>query len=472
VSAGRAIRSSLLVVGLAAPAVALLAVAGAAHSTAQRATPPPEHGSVPTATRPTTPVLSLRRAPVPLSNHLRSARFATEIKPVVDTIGDRSCLVVLSEGTPIASGNATLPLVPASNMKLITAAVALDALGPDHTFRTEARGVVGPDGTVNRLVIVGGGDPLLSTAGYPLSELNRYKPVFVTPVETLLDGIAAAGVRSVTNLVGDESRYDTVRDAPSWGDAIETYNAARLSALMVNDGYLDNERHRNDSTAAGAVQVIRQGLIERGIAADLVAVGSSNGEPVIASVESAPLSDIVREMLTTSDNNTAELILKEVGKVVTGIGSTQAGLTVVSERLTAWGIPTQGLTLADGSGLSTENRVSCWTLASVLSHVGTTGPVYRGLPIAGETGTLSDYFAGSGAEGVMRAKTGNLTGARSLSGFFPGDDGQPLAFSFLVNGPNARQRAEAMWDDLASALDTYPQGAGADELSPLPPATP
>lgn len=80
---------------------------------------------------------------------------------------------------------------------------------------------------------------------------------------------------------------------------------------------------------------------------------------MIAKIDSLPLSDIVAEMLTNSDNNTAELLVKELGFATTGVGSRQAGLEVMKAKLVEWGIPLDALTFVDGSGLDRGNRLTC-----------------------------------------------------------------------------------------------------------------
>ncbi len=442
-----------------------------AHETASGAQRPPGLGEVPAGVVPITPLLSARRAPASLATSVRATNFASALSPVTDAVQDRACVSVAIDGNVVVADNAEAPFVPASNVKLLTAAVALDVLGPEYQFTTEARGVVDADGTVSRLVFVGGGDPLLSSAEYPSAGINQYPPFNTTSLEALADAVVAAGVTSVTNLVADESRYDTIRDAPGWGDAIDEFNASRLSALMVDDGYTEfTNRVRNESTAGGALSEFQGMLERRGVEVVLVAEGVAQTEPVLAFVQSVSLPGVIAELLTTSDNVTAELLLKEIGYVATGVGSTSAGVSVVAERIASWGVPIEGLALSDGSGLSVDNRVTCATLVGVLAHVGGTGPIFDGLPIAGRTGTLAGYFEGTQADGVLRAKTGSLSIARSLSGYFPGDDGSIIEFSFLVNGEGAKNRAERLWDDLVRAFDSYPQGPSAEQLAPSPPA--
>ncbi|HRE03505.1 MAG TPA: D-alanyl-D-alanine carboxypeptidase, partial [Ilumatobacteraceae bacterium] len=123
---------------------------------------------------------------------------------------------------------------PASTMKLIVGAVALEVLGDDYAFVTRLYGSVADGVVQGDLVMVGGGDPVLSTADYP--ETQPIPPTVTTSLEALVANLAAAGVTRINGgIVVDESRYDTERYAPGWGADIRDVEAGPLSALMVND---------------------------------------------------------------------------------------------------------------------------------------------------------------------------------------------------------------------------------------------
>ena len=128
-------------------------------------------------------------------------------------------------------------------------------------------------------------------------------------------------------------------------------------------------------------------------------------------------------MLTTSDDNTAESLLKEIGLVASGAGTRAAGSAAVLETLASWGLPTEGIVITDGSGLDRSNVLTCELLVGVLDHAGTSGTIHDALPVAGTSGTLADVFVGTPVQGVLRAKTGTLSGAKSLSGYYPATDG-------------------------------------------------
>ena len=168
------------------------------------------------------------------------------------------------------------------------------------------------------------------------------------------------------------------------------------------------------------------------------------GAPLGVDAPEPPLSELIGELLTTSDNNTAELLLKEIGATAGGAGTRPAGLAVVQAKLAEWGIPLDGVNLVDGSGLDRGDRLTCSALLAVLRHVGATGPIADGLPVAGQTGTLSDQFAGNPAVGRLRAKTGTLRDAKALTGFVDSPDGsRHISFGYVQNGPNADDRGDA-----------------------------
>ena len=132
------------------------------------------------------------------------------------------------------------------------------------------------------------------------------------------------------------------------------------------------------------------------------------GGATIAEVQSQPFPAILAEMLTTSDNNSSEMILKEIGYQTKGQGTRTAGLQVIMERLTAWGVPTAGVSLVDGSGLSDASRATCAAILGVLEHGSPADAVGEGMPAAGAPeGTLSDIFTDGPLAGKLRGQDGH-----------------------------------------------------------------
>ena len=426
------------------------------------------------------PLLSVRRSPAVLSRDANATAFRADLQPLLDSIDSTSCVAVSIDGQPVAAVNDTLSLRPASNVKLITAAVALEALGPEFVYTTTVNGEVGAGGVVSGDVyLVGGGDPLLSSSWWK-GPNQKFPPFNVTAIESLADAVKAAGVTAITgSVVGDSSRYDDEWYLPTWSDSLRFTEGGPLSALLLNDSREAVDRSSNDPVI-GAALVFTQLLQERGITVGgPPAEGKNTGAPEIASLDSQPLPAVLQEMLTTSDNNTAELLLKEVGLHSGGAGTTEAGLSVVMDSLEQWGIPLDGVTLVDGSGLSDENRATCAALLAVAQHGSVDDAVGEGLPIGGQQGgTLYDAFQeGEPLSGIIRAKTGTLDntdglpdkpGTKALTGYVPQAGGGAIEFSLLLNGETITNKTEyrPIWELFATTLAAYPSGPTPDQLAP------
>jgi D-alanyl-D-alanine carboxypeptidase/D-alanyl-D-alanine-endopeptidase (penicillin-binding protein 4) len=192
--------------------------------------------------------------------------------------------------------------------------------------------------------------------------------------------------------------------------------------------------------------------------------------PVLATLVSAPLRTIAAHVLTTSDNNAAELLLRELGTTVALPGTRDNGLAVVRSVLAGFGVDVNALTLVDGSGLDRTNLVTCDALLTVLSAMADNADFTAALAVLGETGTLSPADVGplatSALAGRMRAKTGSLTGVKSLSGYVPVEGGGMIEFAFVLNSPDAVASYLAAWGTLIDALVTYPTGPTPGQLAP------
>ncbi len=394
--------------------------------------------------------------------------YRNALATVIEPGAPEACFVADLDGTRLLTVGDDSPVIPASNLKLVTAAVALEVLGADHRLTTRLAGLRNGSVIDGDLFLVGGGDATLATddfAGYPA--VARFPQSPYTSLDGLARQLRDAGVTRITGgVVADESRYDTVRYLDVWQDGIAREEAGPFSAALVNDGYPDAEADvPSGDPAAGAAEHLLAVLEANGIA---VGGGAGGGTapadlPTIAEA-SIELPAVLAEMLTTSDDNTAELLLKEIGLVRRLEGTTAAGLSVVADVLGEWGIPLDGVELFDGSGLANRNRLRCSTVTEVLERSGAAGPVFDGLAIAGRSGTLRDAFLATELEDVLRGKTGTLTGARALSGFVPGE--HTLTFSLILNGAGAAARADEAWARLADALGRVPPIPTAEQLAP------
>ena len=356
-------------------------------------------------------------------------------------------------------------------MKLLTAAVALEVLGADKVFSTKILGIVAGNTVRGDLWLVGSGDPLLSTAPYLLTE--KYPTMFPTYVEQLVDALVALGVTSVQgSVMGDETLYDAERYVPSWGDGIRSTEAGPLGALMINDANVMSSPVKLPNPALGAATELTRLLNERGIVVrDSPGVGKSSVDtPMIASIESTPLKNIVAELLTNSDNNTAELLLKEIGRVGQGAATRIDGLQVIAAKIVEWGLPTQGVAFLDGSGLDRSNLITCSLLTSLIERFGQESDLVNAMALAGKTGTLRDVFLSGPAFGVMRGKTGTLNGVKALSGLFPFSQGHATTFTLLLNGPGTStiDYYRPLWTSLVNAIAV---GQNTIDISAVEPLT-
>jgi D-alanyl-D-alanine carboxypeptidase/D-alanyl-D-alanine-endopeptidase (penicillin-binding protein 4) len=423
--------------------------------------------------------MAFRRMPTIVSRYVNGDAFRGEVSAFLGTINDRSCGVISVDGEPMGARNENLAVIPASNQKLLVAAVALEKLGEDFRYTTTVEAAAAPiDGVVDGdLLLVGGGDPLLSSDWYPASNMERYPVTSPTSLDRLADDVVASGVTKITGgVVGDGSRYDDEFFGPGWGDGVEGLEGGPYDALMVNDSRVFGDELRANDPNEGAAREFTQLLEARGVVvAGDPSSGTAPADTVeIASIDSAPLSAVVAEMLGNSDNNTAELVLKELGLEESGgtdttVGNREAGLEVIRRQLVDWGVNVESVVLADGSGLSLDNRITCAALAAVVERYDSNSPIGKGLPVAGQTGTLSDVFVDHPVAGRLTGKTGTLNNppfnvdppaVKALAGYLPVEGGGEVEYVLILNGPTISDQSEyrPIWNRLADTLDTYPAG--------------
>lgn len=427
-----------------------------------------------------TGLMSFRRLPAPLARDVHLGRFDAALGTFAGTIGEQSCLSVSLDGAAVHRAGAARSVIPASSLKIVVGAVALERLGGDHRFTTTLAGTAQDGVVTGDLYLIGGGDPLLTSDAYPI-EADR-EPVFnETSLDVLAQQLVDAGITRVDgDVVGDGSRYDDELYAPDWVEADRGVEAGPVDALLVNDARVTGSVTRSEDPALGGAQELVNVLAAKGISVGGVGrPGTSPPDaPELGTVQSMPLRDVVAEMLTTSDNNTAESLLKELGVADGTPGSRRAGLEVVRQQLTEWNADLAGTNLTDASGLSATNTVTCEVLQTVLVGSGHAEDLAAGMAVAGETGTLSDVFVGSPVAGRLVAKTGTLgnapfdanpPAAKGLVGYLPIGEREVIEFSLVLNGPTINDQAEylPLWDAFAAVLASYPQGPTADELGPL-----
>ena len=426
-----------------------------------------------------TEMMSFRRMPGQMVTAGDDARLAEAMKELASFIDDRSCLSVAVDGRPVIAHNADTPVIPASTHKLLVAAVALEVLGPDHVFGTSVSAPPVVDGVIDGdLVLVGGGDPLLVTDDYPILD-DSYPAFNTTSLDLLADAVVAAGVTTVNgSVLGDGGRYDDEFVIPSWGPGVAYLEAGPIDALVVNDarviGRSGRQRDPNEAAAREFARLL--GARDIRISGGFGVGPADPAQPILASIESQPLTAVLAEMLATSDDDTAEMLLKELGVADASEGTVAAGLDVVDRTSRSWGVPMDGVRLVDASGLSSDNRVSCAALLAVLQRV-EDGPIADALPVAGRTGTLADQFVGTPMEGRLTAKTGTLgnppveldpPAVKGLAGYLETTEGSTIEYVMILNGPDIDDPAKfaSYWSAFGERLAAYPSGPDPTTVGP------
>ncbi|MEU3458375.1 D-alanyl-D-alanine carboxypeptidase/D-alanyl-D-alanine-endopeptidase [Streptomyces sp. NPDC006733] len=404
-------------------------------------TPAPTEAAAPPAPRVlTAPATDPGTLPTPQALAARLAPLLRD--PALGTLRT-GAVVDASTGKLLYGSGAGTPSVPASTIKVATAAAALSALGPDHRISTTVL-ATGPHSTV----LVGGGDPTLTAAA----------------LRTLADDTARALTArgtTATSLGYDLALYS----GPVLHPIGRNVNLAPVTPLMTDEGRVDKSDHgpvkRSLDPAADTATAFAKLLGARGI----TVTGAPARTPAAASgtqlavARSAPLSALVERMLTNSDNDIAEALARQTAIAAHLPASFAGAQQAVTAALGRLGLPTAGAKFTDGSGLSRADALSAQQLTRLLALAASPQqprlrPILTGLPVAGFSGTLSDRFRGGPASGsgLIRAKTGTLTGVNAITGTVVTADGRLLTFAFLAQGSTSATAAQTALDRLASAL--------------------
>jgi D-alanyl-D-alanine carboxypeptidase/D-alanyl-D-alanine-endopeptidase (penicillin-binding protein 4) len=220
-------------------------------------------------------------------------------------------------------------------------------------------------------------------------------------------------------------------------------NRYRIEASFLADPVADSVERFREALAAAGVTVV--GPTTRGEAPPDAATVATMASPSIAA--------LVGQMLTDSNNTIAEMLVKEVGYRVRGIGSTAAGLEATATVLDDFCLP-ESILQQDGSGISHGNARSArdWRRLVMSAQAAEWyDKLETGLAIAGETGTLRFRFRNTAAEGNLRAKTGTISGIRSLTGVLTTVGNRRVFFSFIVDDDDPRPPMAAI-DNLLAAI--------------------
>ena len=382
---------------------------------------------------------------------------------------DYSLIVTSSDGETLLNRNGDAQREPASTMKTLTALAASLALDTASTLDTEVRLIQSESGAT--ITLTGHGDMLLGAGDSDPSHINGRAGLGTLAADTAA-ALEQRGIASV-NLIYDDSLFGSQRNVPN----IEQNNgdhvyATAVSSMAVDGGRTWDTMQRpsnpdevhvypplSSTTAADAAHIFAAKLAEHGIA---VNGGPTEGDTPadtspIAAVHSATIGEIMAFMLRNSDNTQAEL-LGRLTALKTGNDNSPAGATAaVASQLEQAGVNTDGLVMGDCSGLAPGSQLTVRTLSGVqhaMIHGGNaTAAAAEGLAVTGLNGTVSvrRHFSEE-SYGLVRAKTGSLSGVRSLSGNCSRTSGGVLIFSIIVNHSSDAAAANTAIDAFVSGL--------------------
>jgi serine-type D-Ala-D-Ala carboxypeptidase/endopeptidase (penicillin-binding protein 4) len=438
-----------------------------------------------------------------LSSHTRSGGWG-------------AIIVSLTRGDTLYEQNPDAMMQPASTMKMYTSAVALDRFGPDYTFRTPALrdGTIGPDGTLNgNLYLRGVGDPSLGSRFWhdqdPMDVLA--KQIAAAGIKRVHGDIVGDATAFDDKLVPDgwKSSY------------LGASYAARVSALSLNEnlvwvvvkpegskasvtlepattalnvdasvkvvggtgGRISASRRPDgtitvrgtvgarsgplkyslvvDNPALFTTGALRASLQKVGVTVDgTTRLGATpGGATEVAALSSPPLAQIIGEMDRESINIFAELLFRDAARSQnTQVGSAETALANLREFLSKKvGTAPTVVDVADGSGLSLNDRVTPRSMVQLLGYVHQAdwGPTFHAaLPVEGESGTLKRHGKGTPSRGNLHAKTGTTNTVAALGGYVTAKNGEVLAFSLIYNGSD-RWNAKTAMDQIGATMAEF-----------------
>lgn len=401
---------------------------------------------------------------------------ADEVQKLLDTFLDTSGVgpepgVLITDGLTgevLAESDADEPKVPASTTKLLTAVAALDVAGATFKFSTEV--IDGARDDEEAVTIVGSGDlTLAEDEGDEDAVIGRGGVKELA--ERTADHLKKHKRTKVSDVVVDESLWEGEREAPRWAES--DFNDGwiiPLSPMAIDLGRVEGQLTRTSRPARDVGDTFAEHLEDAGITVSgKVRTGTAqpSGE-VAATVESAPLADLVEYMLVYSDNVLAEAIGRLAAVEDGKEGSFEGAEEAITASLNSLDVPTEGLVLADTSGLSSVNKISPRTLTAVMGAISADHPellgAVRGLPVAGLEGTLKNRMRDTAAAGTVAAKTGSLKVVASIAGQVVTSDGRLLHFTIMTSDwskglPGAREAIDALLTDIAECGCGQAEGA-------------
>lgn len=390
----------------------------------------------------------------PTSSLARTCSVATEAADArLATFG----AVVINAATDevLFDRNAETNAAPASTLKLLTAAAALQVLGPNYRVETK---VYQDPANPSTIYLVGGGDPTLSRTANGKQSVYRDAPK-LSDLAVLVN--AALKGQAVSKIVLDSTLFSGPSWEPTWQRSEQTQGyMSEVTALQV-DGDRKNPAAetspRSTTPVANAGKYFKAALGPTAANATISEAKMPSGMTAIATVSSQPISQWVKHMLLVSDNTQAEYLARLVSLKQGFDGSFNSLNAAIKMALNATMISSANLTIKDGSGLSDFNMVSPSYLAKlsklILGATGNYSVIYQGLPIANESGSLANRFSGANldAAGKIIAKTGWIKRGYTLAGIIKAKDSTNLVFAVYAHGQVADNTKEAI-DNFVTAV--------------------
>jgi len=364
-------------------------------------------------------------------NGAQDAAFARGISKALAThgLGGKGTGVAVADlatGQIIYRRNGWRAMLPASTEKLFTTVAAFTTLHPTFRFATTVVGAGAQAGATWKgdLFLVGSGDPTFSS----------------DDIDALAAQVKARGITRVTGRIrGDESVFDASRWGP-WPTKYMGIESPPLSGLTLDRNVTESGQDV-PSPSRNAARALRKALTAAGVHVGVRFVGGGvapKSGVELGRVQSDPLWKIVRFMDRHSDNFTAEMVAKAVGHYAGGSGTTARGMQLAGDIAKPMlGEDAAELHLADGSGLSHQDRVTASALARLLAAAAANPliakPLAGALSVAGANGTLAHRLPA--LRGRVLGKSGTLDNVSALAGYVTALSGRRYAFAVLINVP-------------------------------------
>lgn len=354
--------------------------------------------------------------------------------------------------------NHSMSMIPASNTKLFTTAVALSDLGGDFKISTK---IFSDDFSIEDGVINGN----LYIKGFGNSTLSQ------NDLEQMMQEIKLKGIVKITgNIIGDDTYFDNVYKRDDWiADETANVKLPPISAITLdrNRKIIQKRRGRRirtsvvavDSPPLNAASILRSKLIENGIkVGKSSSVGKTPDQVLQLSESGIQLRELIKLINKHSDNFLAEGLFKTIGAEASqdqgnAFYSTQAILDFIEDN----GIFSTGTSVVDGSGISRFDQITPGAIVGLLEvmyfDINNYNEFYNSLSIAGVDGTLRGRMRGSLAENNFHGKTGSLNGVTSIAGYLKTMDNEDIIVSIIFEYQHGgSDYYKSIEDDIIKAL--------------------